>query len=240
MREDLLDAEAAVHWGEAQLPLIGRRIAIWQGHNLERVVVDLNPQTGKQGIVARAKEPFPFVINAEAGAVIGSFRSALDLLAASLARRNGVAPSHETHFPIFRSQHDFLDPICGIESKKWLSVTEREIIKGLNPYDGGNDPLWCLHQLDILRKHERLIDVVVYPFQLLIAGGSRIVPTRQIQRLDNEPVICEFPRDTPEPDIEIDVLVTFNELGLGVYGKPLLPTLAKFQNLVMKIISWFD
>ena len=63
----------------------------------------MNPQTGKKAMVAREKEPIPLIINAEVGAIINSLRSGLDLVAAALAARNGMAPSDKTHFPVYRS-----------------------------------------------------------------------------------------------------------------------------------------
>jgi hypothetical protein len=170
MRDDLLDAQAAVDWGESQFPILSTRTRAWEHTSVETVIVDLNPQSGKKAVVAHAKEPLPAIINAEVGAIIGSFRSALDLLAASLALRNGVTPSHQTHFPIYRLLYDFIDPINGLENKKWLSLAEKKIIKSYDPYEGGNDDLWAIHQLDILRKHERLIDATVEPRILSVFG----------------------------------------------------------------------
>ncbi|MEO9190457.1 MAG: hypothetical protein ABI224_10735 [Acetobacteraceae bacterium] len=87
MRDDLLDAQAAIDSGEAQFRIFSRRIRTWENESVETVIVGLNPQSGKKAVVARTKRPFPALISAEVGAIIGSFRSALDLLAASLARR---------------------------------------------------------------------------------------------------------------------------------------------------------
>lgn len=52
-----------------------------------------------------------------------------------------------------------IDPLAGIEGKRWLSKRERATIKSLKPYPGGDDAIWPLHRLDILRKHHRLIAV---------------------------------------------------------------------------------
>lgn len=118
MRADLLDALAAVDWGISQFPILAARLRAWSETDIDTVVVDLNPLTGRKALVAREKAPLPPIIHAEVGAIIGSFRSSLDLLAASLAKRNGVLPSQDTHFPIFRSVHDFIDPLNGLEAKK--------------------------------------------------------------------------------------------------------------------------
>ena len=244
MRADLSDAYAAIEWGESQFPVIAGRFRDWEAANVQLVPVDLNPPMRKMAAVARAKEPLPGVFHAEIGSIIGSFRSALDLLGAAMAARNGKAPSRDTHFPIFRSQQDMIDPLEGIEGKKWLSAAERKIIKSLLPYDGGDDLLWSLHQLDILRKHERLVTCVVNPQIVYAAGRGMVFPSRSIHDpfdLKDEPVLFEFPGDAPQPDAQLSVQVTFNEIGFSaVYRQPLLPTLVDFANLVRQIIGLFD
>jgi hypothetical protein len=75
----------------------------------------------------------------------------------------GVKPSADTHFPIFGSEQEMIDPVTGIEGKNWLSKRGRAAIKALKPYEGGDYAIWPLHQLDIRRKHERLIFANVDP-----------------------------------------------------------------------------
>ncbi|MBM3545969.1 MAG: hypothetical protein FJX54_03370 [Alphaproteobacteria bacterium] len=159
MRDDLLDAQASVDWAVAQIPVLERRIADWMGSRPYELVMEDDPKTGEKLMVAYLRATLDPLAVVEAGAIINAIRSSLDLVAASLARRNGKPPSKNTHFPIFRSIHDFADPLEGIESKEWLSKSEIAKIKALRPYHGGDPCLWLPHQLDILRKHKRLIAV---------------------------------------------------------------------------------
>ena len=243
MMDDLSDAKAAVIWGNAHLPTLERRVLTWNERAVEvvRKYPDLNP--GRQTWVAREKEPLPILVYGDVGAIIGSFRSALDLLAAALAKRNGVPPNHDTRFPTFRSMQDFLDPLEGMEGKKWLPRAEIAIIKSLKPYEGGNNLLWRLHQLDILRKHKRLISVVIKPFILnVIAFGATdhgpIVSA--IRRLENETILVELPAAAPEPQIQTTLTIAFNELALGISGEPAVPLLRQFGEEVAGIIALFD
>jgi hypothetical protein len=245
MRTDLSDAIGAVEWGEAQLPILSSRFGVWQTRNVQLVSVDQNPPAGKIAAVARAKEELPAIFHAELGAIIGSFRSALDLLGAALAARNGVSPSRDTHFPIFPSAQDMIDPLHGIERKKWLSTAEISIIKSLHPYEGGNDLLWSLHQLDILRKHERLIACTVHPSLDFVVGkgigfpdGMRGIP---VYDLKDEPVLFVYPRDAPKPEAQLSANVVFDEVSIGiVHRKPVFPALVKLQDFVRDIIALFD
>src|ERR1700730_4888861 len=159
MRDDLLHAQASVDWPVSQFPAFKTQINAWLQFNLEVVIKDPDPDIPYDLVVVAEKEPLPLAFHVEAGAYINTLRSSLDILASALYARNRMSENTEAHFPIFRSWVDFIDPVEGLEVKKWCPLAERAIIKPLKPYDGGNKPLWSLHQLDIMRKHRRLLRV---------------------------------------------------------------------------------
>jgi hypothetical protein len=134
MRDDLLHAQASVDWPVSQFPSFNTRINIWLQFNLEVVVKDPDPDIPYNLVVVIQKEPLPLAFHVEAGAYLNAIRSGLDILASALYSRNRISENAEAHFPIFRSWVDFIDPVEGLEGKKWLSSAEREIIKTLNPY----------------------------------------------------------------------------------------------------------
>jgi hypothetical protein len=156
------------------------------------IIEELDPQTGEHLVCAYLLGPLDLTMNVEVGLIINSIRTALDLLAASLARRNGYNPTADTHFPIFCLRTMYDHPLTGIESKKWLSKRERVTIKALRPYGGGDDAIWPLHQLDIRRKHYRLVEAVptangmlwMGPKGAILFGGSR-----RIERLNDKTVL---------------------------------------------------
>lgn len=243
MRDDLLDACAAVDWSKTQLPVLEKRCLSWNEYAVELAIVDEYPQSGRKAWVAREKTPLPAIINAEAGAIIGSLRSSLDLLAAALAKRNGVRPSEDTHFPIFGSLYDMIDPIKGLERKKWLSQAEISIIKALEPYRGGNESLWPLHHLNNVRKHERLVVVNARPKILNViregwSPSDLIFPS--MVRLKNTTLLFEHPRNAPDPKIHLLLEVVFDEAIFGVFGAPLVRTLREFASTADSIIRLFD
>ena len=160
MRDDLLDAQAAVDWAVAQIPLIQQALIEWQRGDPYIISREGDPDGVGDIVVAVQKIPLPLTFNAWFGSTFNSLRSALDLLAACLVKRNGEKTNPYRHFPIFDSLYDMIDPARGIDSKerkKWLSQSERAAIKALKPYKGGNTTIWTLHEIDIVRKHERLI-----------------------------------------------------------------------------------
>jgi hypothetical protein len=243
MRDDLLDAEAAVEWAVTQIPLMQDGFIRWQRSNPYNVVQERDPDTGRD-IAVTYDQPFPPIFNAWAGAIINSLRSSLDLLAAALATRNGGKPSHETHFPIFASDHEMIDPVDGIEGKKWLSKPERAAIKALKPYKGGDHTLWPLHRLDILRKHERLLSTSpdVKGF-LMIGRHMHVGGTKAIKRLQNKTVLLNLSPgeilNATQGNTLLATFITFREPTLGLADEEVATVLRKFAGRVSEIVKLF-
>jgi hypothetical protein len=249
LRDDLLDAQAALNWAETEIPRLQNALLQWT-KDPYRVVKEPDPDYGGYAIVACERVPFPLIFNAWTGAIINSLRSVLDLVAASLASRNGVKPSHCTHFPIFRSLHDMIDPIDGLESKKWLSKNERSTIEALRPYKGGDDTIWPLHRLDILRKHERLIYVrPIIGFRWTVrrdeAGTDIMIEGRELERLENKTILFRYQTaseilSAAQGETRIAAHVAFGEFALGIPDQELVTVLIKFRDRIAEIIMLFD
>jgi hypothetical protein len=244
MRDDLPDAQAAIDWAVAQIPLLQQGFVEWQRRNPYSVVQERDPDTG-ENIAVTYDQPFPLTFNAEVGAIINSLRSSLDLLAAALATRNGVKPSNRTHFPIFDSLHTMIDPLEGIEGKKWLSKSERTAIKALNPHKGGDDTLWPLHRLDILRKHERLLSTSPDVKGFLMMGRHMHVGgTKAIKRLENKTVLLGLARgeilNATQGNTLLATFITFREPSLGLNDEEVATLLRKFATRVTEVIARFD
>jgi hypothetical protein len=167
MRDDLLDAQASVDWAVAQFEHLGRRLEAWRYEHPYSIFEEPDPEMGKKIIrLSNIKMP-PRIINAEVGAIINSIRSSLDVLVNTLARRNisargdGHTCVKDARFPISSSRADFFEgKHAGRKKIKRLSDVDRAIIESLEPWHGGyNDTLIILHELDIARKHHRLINV---------------------------------------------------------------------------------
>lgn len=241
MRADLLDAYAAVEWGETELPLLTNKFHAWRQTDTE--IAYSHSEPGKKVAVFRKKGELPSIVNAGIGSIINSYRTALDILAAALARRNGISPSSDTHFPICANAKAFAERCKRIERKKWLSKSELSILKNLSPYNGGDPLIWTLHQLDILRKHERLIYVLAEPAGL-ITVGTGVSPKFLISPslpLEDKTPLFELPADAPEPKTGLDFQILFKELALpAVHGRPVFVALADFRRTAAEIIGLFD
>lgn len=237
MRDDLLDAQASVDWAIAQIPVFEEKLAAWNAKRPYELVVENDPNTGDHLLVAYLMGSLDPIVNAELGVIINSTRTALDLLAASLACRNGKKPDRGTHFPIF--EQEMIDPLTGIEGKEWLTKPEQLAIKSLKPYRRGDHTLWPLHHLDIARKHERLLhavpDVSGFLFQQGKPGDERgfmfLSGMRRLERLENKTILSRFPGATTLPfdfsdgNAHIAAHIMFDEAEIGVTGEEVAGTL---------------
>jgi hypothetical protein len=199
-------------------------------------IEDPDPNGPNNVIVVVEEEPFPLAFNVEVGAYINTIRSSLDILASSLSARNGMPDNREAYFPIFQSGRYLA---IGLESKKWLSPAERSIIKTLKPYRGGNELLWSLHQLDIMRKHRRLIGVEPTPAFFRIAGQSVQPIMSGWIRTHNKTQLAFISKGARQPQITRTFTVTIDEPGMAE-RKPLVAALYEFAGLAESIIKLFD
>src|SRR6266446_2287118 len=86
MRDDLLDAQAALDWAVTQIPSLQEAFLVWQRGNPYRIVQETDPDGGPDFAVAYQEKPLPRALNAWVGAIINSMRSSLDVLAATASR----------------------------------------------------------------------------------------------------------------------------------------------------------
>jgi hypothetical protein len=250
MRDDLLDAQAAVDWTVTQIPLLQDALGKWQKSDPYRVFRQRDPHSDGYEIVAFEEKSLPLTFNVWVGALINSLRSALDLIAVALANRNGECTNSDRHFPIFDSELDMIDPLRGIdnkERKKWLSVKERSAIKKLKPYKGGDESLWLIHHLDIVRKHERLLIANPGIHSITNLGNVRMRPwtsTVVQRRNDNTILLGRMSRSEAVPISKGNTFLTvdifLNEATLGIANEQVFPVLQRFRSRVREVIDLFE
>jgi hypothetical protein len=168
VRDDLLDARACIDWTLAQFPILEERVNSWLKLN---VVVEVEDAGPSNVLVAVQREELPRSFNVEIGAYLNTVRSSLDILASTLATRYGICAPEDAYFPITKSETAFRVP--GSRSATFflgLPPAERSRLEALKPYQGGNDDLWSLHRLDIMRKHRRLLTVIAEPDFFSVEG----------------------------------------------------------------------
>ncbi len=242
MRDDLLDAQAAVDWTVAQFPSLSERIEIWLAENMEMVIKDQPAPATYDVIIAIPKEPLPRAFTIEIGAYINTIRSSLDILATAITNRYGIARPEDAYFPVAKSAASFAaGNYKGSKFIKALPPTERAIIEALNPYEGGNDLLWLLHDLEIMRKHRRLLGVAISPERFHIIGTEvryNFTPLDWLRVDDQETILGMIAKGAPDYNMKIASYVTIYETGFA--PKPIVATLNEFASLANSIINLFD
>jgi len=242
MRDDLRDAYGAADWAIAQLEALEKRLKAWIDSIPYSVIEEDHAEMGKKFMKLRIDDPLPVIFNAEVGSIINSIRTSLDLLASALARRNGKQPRADRHFPIYRSMMDFIDPPNAAKRKQWLSERERTFIESLKPYKGGHDRLFALHHFDVVRKHERLINVRIVPTTISFSVDA------YRQGMEFRPVWPDFEDgaviawtgiDASNCEFQMSLDVVFNEGDL-VANEPVGKALRDFWRMASLIIAEFE
>ena len=245
MREDLSDARACIDWAETQLPRLNNRIRAWRNNSPYRFIKEQHLEMGQTLFKLADVKPISPLINVEAGLIIHSLRSSLDLLAVALAERNGHRSPTDVYFPIGKSAQDFIDPVNGaIKKIDRLSERHRATIKSLKPYKGGDDLLFALHQLDIVRKHRRLLDVRMDPSIMIVAAEG---PNTGLEfptvwpGLKNDAVVAWTHISAADTQIQITLEIAFEGTGLPIVEGKFVPLiLPEFYGKVSSIIKMFD
>jgi hypothetical protein len=251
MRDDLLHAQASVDWAESNLPILKQRLDAWLKDNIHVVIKELPDDTPNNVVVAIQKCPLPVAFQVEAGANINAIRSSLDILACALANRHCQALIDETYFPIVSDASILARGITngkGFKGAKFiqaLPAKERGIIETLKPYKGGNDLLWPLHQLDIVRKHQRLLTTEVRPRTFAVFAWGDIskvftpIATGWIPGGDDEAAVLGLTPKGQKPQIKLTMQVSLGEAAYLPH-REIVTALYEFANLAKAIIRDFD
>ena len=245
MKDHLLPAQACLDWTVSQLPSFDERISKWLRVNVNITTEDAPAPETHNPVIAFEKEPFPLAFNVEFGAYISTLRSSLDILACAIGKREMVLNPDRIYFPVADSPGKFAGgEYRGVEFVKQLSGTSRKVIELLQPYKGGNEALFALHHLDIVRKHRRLIEINTRPLGLTISGfgdlEADLIPVNWGNLPANQKtVIAKLRKGAPNYNLKFTPIVTISEPGFAL-RKPIIATLYKFASLAESIIKLFD
>lgn len=119
-----------------------------------RLYAETNPE-GKR-VVTFESTPLPEPLPLMLGDAIHNLRSALDLMAFELVTFGGGTPSKTLYFPVSETREKLVASLQGEIKIAGQPICDL-ILDTVKSYKGGNDPLWSLHQLDIMDKHRLII-----------------------------------------------------------------------------------
>ena len=242
MQSDLAGAYAAVDWAVSQIEIFDQRINQWIKSCPYIVVAEPDGDPAYNIIKARFQgNSLPLVVNAEAGAIINMIRSSLDILAATLAERNGHIAPKDVYFPIANCVLDFIDPVHGaIKKIARLSDIDRRAIEKLKPYQGGDDMLFSLHQLDLIRKHRKLVGTAMRPNVSVGWWGGEATQPKMLYagELKDGTPLWRVTRNS-HATAQMRLLVCFTETSYAI-GHQVTWTLQDFARRATEIIKLFD
>jgi len=242
VRDDLLDAQACVDWTVANLDGFEQRLVAWLKANIYVAIKELPPHEADNLVVAIQRQPLTLAFNVEAGAFLNALRSALDMLAWAVAKRETFHSPKDIYFPVADSAAKFAKgDYHGSKFIRGISADHRLIFESHKPYKGGNDLLYALHQLDIRRKHRRLLSTFSRPARFFFTseGGHFTFPTTFVRIDDLTTVLGRFTKGAPNPKFDCTSQIIFNEPDI-ISTEPVVAALRQFASLTHAIIESFD
>ncbi len=199
----------------------------------------------------------PLSIAAITGDVIQNLRSALDHLAYELVvvGTGSAGPHTRVYFPIFSSASKYE---AGEDAHtKGMRKDAIDAIDAVKPYNGGNDTLWKLHELNRIDKHRLLltagshfqsVDLGAYLSQQFRSMTGRDYPTlsvfvRPADRMFPLKTGDELFIDPPGAEVNKEMKFTF-EVAINeptiVESQPIIETVHQMADLVDNLIPIFE
>lgn len=211
---------------EAQAISLEKEISRWARIQSNSIGRDLEDEGRNHVYRVRKPQPFNDVWLVIIGEILYDLRSALDHLACALVPK----PNPRTEFPIFRKK-DGPDGFLTKAPAKLPRLQQGkpdawDIIEQLQPYQGAGrggdperDPLWVLHQLNIIDKHRYPLVSTTAPHQttwqgLRTPGVGLVIPDFAPDSLDfvQDNCVATFRYADPHPEIDLQ-----SEFALDVF-----------------------
>jgi hypothetical protein len=209
--------------------------------NFYRIGIEKDPESGSNNLIFETTIPIPPEVALIIGDAVHNLRSALDLLACEIITRAGATPSKWTRFPFSNNRKELISTLKSGKIKIAGSWIIDLIINEIKPYKGGNEPLYALHNLDIMDKHKLLIPIAAITRLLGVNTeddrGNRFhgmnFVIRQGGKINAISGGTNFKiTNYGQPSFDI-----FFDKGQIFEGKPVFPTLHQLSQLVSGIVQ---
>jgi hypothetical protein len=119
------------------------------------IIREIDSETGdlvfKLGKCSPIPEDFPLIV----GDAIQNLRASLDHLVSHLVRSNGCVPVTSTGFPFCKTSEKYKTE--GPRKIDGIAPEAIPMFGALQPYPGGNDGLYGLHEMSNIDKHRLLV-----------------------------------------------------------------------------------
>lgn len=220
-----------------------------------RLVSELDSQTGDVIHRVRLKTPIPDSISVLVGDALNNLRATLDHLLWQLVEANGAVGGKSHYFPLCSTSKAYHASVASGKIAG-VSTTCKAIFEAVQPYQTGYELLGALAELNNIDKHRALIFAVCQeadtsvgintdslkgllpgemPFQLdFFEEGPRILK-------DGDTYCRSMVVDgrQPNPYVDFTFTIAFSEPQI-VRGKPVFGTLAEISQLLDGVLNQFS
>lgn len=249
-------AKAKINRAKSQIDDFDREIRRFFDTNGYDVVSNLNLDRTEQIWRFRLRNKDTSDLSVSAGLILHMLRTPLDNIINEIAFCH--SGKRDVAFPFGKNVHAFEGRIG--EKIKSLPSDAVDLIYKLQPYGGGNDLLWAIHDLNVDDKHPGL--TAVGYVQGLNIGGIKVTNGRllvmgnrwgqhlhaegytpkffAIEAMSDDP---EFLTTTPGAQVEYDCKPTFQiafDKVRGLEREPAVAVLHQMRDLVESIFLTFE
>ncbi len=220
------------------------RILAFADTDFYSLSVDKNIKTGNYGLKVQVGKPLPDDFALIIGDAAHNLKSALDVALNEVIFRRLKRYDDYTTFPFRKSRDSLVNAINGALIRQASKEVTNFIVNVVKPYEGGNDALGCLHNLNVLDKHRLLLPVM----QVTSIIGFCAEDDRRNQWVNMNLIMTRNRTVTmfeTAGNIKITnkgkaiPLVLFDK-GLPMEGKPVVPSLQQLTELVSDIIEGIE
>lgn len=258
MTQSILPYQLKIERAKRHLRELAAEVQAFNAGSPYELFTEDNQDTGQRHVKVRFKTCIPAEWSAIIGDIIHNARSALDLLMVEVVKfcDPGRASYNHVHFVIRESKEEFQKALP--KNIRGASLEARQIVEELQPYKGGDEAFYRLHQFDIMDKHKAMIPVGAAHRNVTIdmAEGLRQAFPDKVENLPPalvalRPANRQFPlrdgatvfttgiNDPLHDDIQVTVEIAFGE-GQILDGEPLDPALAQICRFVEGVFNVFE
>lgn len=230
-------SRAKLAWARAQMDILALEIADIVEQHRDVPMFDMDAQPGRILFIGPQSFELPDVLSAHAGRVIGAVRSALDNLVVQTVETADAEA--DTRFIVF--------PISGNPEKpgsdEWMTqklgplpATYRKALADFQPYRGGNDDLFALHELRKQDEH-----IAINMVALKRKGQMTMSRTTSVEIVKGPDGKERVERRVTDLGNQFETLVSveFGE-GTTAEGREVVPTISAFIALGEAIVERFE
>ncbi|MEE9249817.1 MAG: hypothetical protein V3U93_01660 [Alphaproteobacteria bacterium] len=238
----LAGPRAKIKRAEHHVKDLAESVQAFRERNPNFVVSEIDPQTSAQIFKANIGENIPLCWSTMIGDCAHNLRTALDYTVSAAVTINRAQPTRRTGFPIGGSFNEYESDAIG--KVKGASQKFARLVRRLNPYKGGHEAFWYIHELDRIDKHQTIIPVwaVLGTVKAIKTVGNVRTEMASIdlyEPVDDGTILLGTWPGSGYANVEFTFEIVFNK-GQILEGKPVIPNLFQLVQFTDRVVNIFD